>query len=185
MHAERDHPYVRRRCHHPPGGLDPIQFRHRDIHHHDIGLQLVGELHRLAAVRRLADDLHIGLRAQYHFEALPHDGVIVNQQDANSFHALGFLLKGYANLNYNTLARLRLHADVTACTARPRPHPDQPESAPAVRLKAAVVGDRSDFARPAPSLMQHASPACRAMLVRASCAIRNRCVSVSSGRRPP
>ena len=43
--------------------------------------------HRLAAIAGLAHNLHIGLRAQDHLEALAHYRMVVSQQDSNAFHS--------------------------------------------------------------------------------------------------
>src|SRR5438105_15928945 len=62
-----------------------------------------------------------------------------------------FILEWYPNPNYNTLAGLGLHGDITARAARPRAHPDHPQPASAGRRRtqaAPVVGDReADLAR--------------------------------------
>ena len=71
---------------HPARGFDPVQLGHRDVHHDDIGTQLRGEFHGFPSIGGLADNLHVGLRAQDHFEALPDYGMVVNQQDASAFH---------------------------------------------------------------------------------------------------
>ena len=76
-------------------GLDAVQLGHGDVHHHDVGLQLLGQFDGFAAVGGLADDLHIGLRAEDHLEALADHGVVVSQQDADSFHGAS----GYPNFN--------------------------------------------------------------------------------------
>ena len=68
-------------------GLDAVQLRHGHVHHHDVGLQLLGQFDGFAAVARFAHDLHVGLRAQDHLEALAHHGVVVSQQDADLFHS--------------------------------------------------------------------------------------------------
>ena len=60
-------------------GLNTIQFRHGDVHDHDVRVQLFGEFHRLLPVACLAHDLHVGLRFQDHPKALAHQGVIVGQ----------------------------------------------------------------------------------------------------------
>jgi hypothetical protein len=44
-------------------------------------MKLPGQLHGFAAIARLADDLHVGLRFQNQPEAFAHHGVIVGQQN--------------------------------------------------------------------------------------------------------
>ncbi len=88
MHAQGDHAGVRRGRRQAARGFDAVQLRHGDVHDHDVGLQAFGQFHGFAAVAGLADDLHVGLRAQDHFEALAHHGVIVSEQDANCVSSL-------------------------------------------------------------------------------------------------
>ena len=70
----------------PARGFDTVQLGHGHVHHYDIGTQLLGKFHGFASIGRLADNLHVGLRAQDHFEALPDHGMVVSQQDASAFH---------------------------------------------------------------------------------------------------
>ena len=46
------------------GGLDSVQTRQTDIHHHQVGTRLLAELHRLGAAVRLADDAEFGVRSR-------------------------------------------------------------------------------------------------------------------------
>ena len=45
----------------PPGGLDPVEDRHRHVHHHHVGLELAGQAHGLAAVAGLGHHRHAGV----------------------------------------------------------------------------------------------------------------------------
>ncbi len=47
------------------------------------GLQLCGETHGFASVRRFADHFHSGDTVKQKFQAGPYDPVIVGDQDAN------------------------------------------------------------------------------------------------------
>src|SRR4051812_20862786 len=53
---------LRRRC-------DPVHHRHADVHEHDIGSDIPGELHPLGAVGRLAHELEIRLGAHEHADS--------------------------------------------------------------------------------------------------------------------
>ena len=61
----------------------PLQVGHGDVHDDDVGLALAGQPDGLAAGGGLGHDLHAGLFLQQGAQALPHDLVIVGQQDAN------------------------------------------------------------------------------------------------------
>jgi hypothetical protein len=67
----------------PARGLDPVHLRHADVHQDDVGSQLVDELDRLDAVRRLADDLEV-LAAEEGSERTPEAVVVVDHEDANA-----------------------------------------------------------------------------------------------------
>src|SRR5580698_9233710 len=63
------------------GGLNSVQTRQTDIHHHQIRTRLLAELHRLGAAARLADHAEFGATLQNGTEAVPHHFVIVDQQN--------------------------------------------------------------------------------------------------------
>ena len=67
----------------PARGLDPVHLWHADVHQDDVGSQLVDELDRLDAVRRLADDLEV-LAAEEGSERTPEAVVVVDHEDANA-----------------------------------------------------------------------------------------------------
>src|SRR5690606_2007419 len=69
-------------------GLDAVHDGHQQVHHDDVGPELLDELERLAPVARLADDLEVGLEPEGEPQAPPHDGVVVNEQDADLVHSL-------------------------------------------------------------------------------------------------
>jgi len=106
-----------------------------------------------------------------------------------------FMMDGDPHLNYNTLAgagadvtsppALRARARIPIMPSGPgRPACGHPDRRPGEA--AAVVVNRQANSSPLDSSLSSArfAPEWRATLVSASCAMRNRCVSVSSGSRP-
>ena len=69
-----------------PRRLDAVQQRHRDVEDRDVGLVLLGQAHRLAAVARLGDDLPVGPLLEHLAQPLADDGVIVGEEDAKRRH---------------------------------------------------------------------------------------------------
>jgi hypothetical protein len=65
-----------------PRGRQAVHARHRDVHHHDIGLHLDRELDGDFSVRGFGDDLHIRLTLDQEFQALPQDRVVVGDEDS-------------------------------------------------------------------------------------------------------
>ena len=63
--------------------LQAVQQRHGDVHDDDVRLQLRGETHSFAAIRRFADHFHLGDAVKQKFQPGPYDPVIVRDQDAN------------------------------------------------------------------------------------------------------
>ena len=60
-------------------GRDAVHHRHADVQAHDVGLDLAGELDRLAAVTGLADDLDALGVGEQRGDAPPHDRVVVHE----------------------------------------------------------------------------------------------------------
>ena len=58
---------------------DPVEHRHADVHHDDVGLEALGDLDALLAVGGLADDLDVGLVLEDHPEPGPHQLLVVDQ----------------------------------------------------------------------------------------------------------
>ena len=67
----------------PPGGLDPVQHRHADVHQHEVGPGPERALDGLAPVGCLGDDLDIGLGVEDEPEAAAHERLVVGEQDAD------------------------------------------------------------------------------------------------------
>ena len=59
-----------------------VEFRHLDIHGDDVGLEVAGELHRLAPVARLADHGHLAVGLDDAAQDHAHEGRIVDHEDA-------------------------------------------------------------------------------------------------------
>ena len=72
----------------PPGGLDPVQLRHADVHQHDVGLQLRAPRSTASsAVGGLADHVDVVLGVEDHAEAGAHERLVVGDQHAHRAHA--------------------------------------------------------------------------------------------------
>ena len=63
--------------------LDAVQARHDEVHEHDVGLQGGDGVERGLAVGRLADDLDVVLQLEERPQALAHDRVVVDDEDAD------------------------------------------------------------------------------------------------------
>jgi len=64
-------------------GDDPAHLGHADIHQDDVGLQLADEAHGLRAVVAGADELDLRLQADEANQAVPHELVIIDDEQAN------------------------------------------------------------------------------------------------------
>ena len=60
-----------------PRRLKAVEHRHGDVHEDDVGAQRLRQLHRFAAVARLADDLEAAVGVEQRAQALTDDGVIL------------------------------------------------------------------------------------------------------------
>ena len=67
-------------------GLDAVQLRHLDVHHDDVGLQLLRQRDRLRAVDGLTHDLDQVIRSEQGAQAAPEDRVVVGDQRADGIH---------------------------------------------------------------------------------------------------
>ena len=86
--------HVEGRQHHDLGGrvrcgqqlprrLDPVDLGHAHVHQDDIRRDAARLLDRLSPVRRLADDLEVGLGLEDHPEAGAHERLVVDDQHAH------------------------------------------------------------------------------------------------------
>lgn len=85
--ADDDDVCLRARVANPPGGLDAVEFRHRDIHENDIGPQLLANRNGVAAVRRFANNLDSRTSAKEHPQGLAQNGMVISKHDASGFKA--------------------------------------------------------------------------------------------------
>ena len=63
-------------------GLEPVELGHRDVQHHDIGLETQRQVHRLKTVSRSGDDVEVG--REQTADRFQYSRVIVSHQDARS-----------------------------------------------------------------------------------------------------
>ena len=81
---EHDDPHTRMGGADPAGGLEPVESRHRRVHHDDVGAPPADQFKGLVAVGRLTDDHHVAMVGQDATQSLADDGVIVDQQHAGA-----------------------------------------------------------------------------------------------------
>ena len=65
------------------GGRQTVHLRHLEVHEDDVGQQLVNELDGFTTVGGLPDDLHLLDAGEIAREGLPHDRMIVSDNDSN------------------------------------------------------------------------------------------------------
>ena len=63
--------------------LTPSSSRHGQVDERDIGTHFAETFHRFAAVLGERHHGHVGLKGQDHSKAIPHDRMVVHDQDAN------------------------------------------------------------------------------------------------------
>jgi hypothetical protein len=72
------------------GGFLAVHHGHGHIHNHHIGKKLTGQIYRLSAIGRFANDLDRVLFGEQQRQALPHALVIVSQQHPQSAVVAGW-----------------------------------------------------------------------------------------------
>jgi hypothetical protein len=87
VHAEHDHLRIRQRRANLAAGLDAVQARHADIHHHHVRFQFPGHGHGFTPVIGFSDHREVGLGIHHHAQTGANQGVVVGQQDAGLLHA--------------------------------------------------------------------------------------------------
>ena len=123
--------------------FDPVHPRHRNVHHDDVGFQLVRALHRGAAILHAADDDEIGLRSDYVLESFCHHLMVVRDQDPD-LHRLARHPRAYPG----ALARHAFDLEQAMSRLHPLAHRDQSEASPltgTVVLEADAVIDDFDM----------------------------------------
>ncbi len=82
-----------------PDHVDAGRAGHLHVEEHEVGLQRADGADRRFAVVREADDFHVFLVSQQIFEALPRQGFVIDDEDAQrlaSCHASSLAVSGYA-----------------------------------------------------------------------------------------
>ena len=79
--GQHDDPGIAGRRGDAPGGLDPVQPGHPDVHQHDVGAGRPGEVDGLATVGGLAHHGEVVLGAEDHPEPRPHELLVVGEED--------------------------------------------------------------------------------------------------------
>ena len=83
VHGEDQRPGFHFEVAQPADGLHPVQVRHGDVEHEDVGQQALDQLEGLLAVGRLRHDLDVARLLEEGTEALPDQVVIVGHHDAD------------------------------------------------------------------------------------------------------
>ncbi len=71
-----------------PGGLDPIQDGHPDVHEDHVRSKASGLLDRLRSIRGLADEIYVLLRPECHVEGSSHERLVIRDQDPDRHDVL-------------------------------------------------------------------------------------------------
>jgi hypothetical protein len=71
-----------------PGGLDAVDIGHPDVKQADVWAQRTSESIGFSSVGGLADDLDVGLAAEYCRQSGPDNALIVSEQDSNRHSAV-------------------------------------------------------------------------------------------------
>ena len=87
MRGENEHLGVGKVFANLPGGFQPIEQRHRNVHHDHRGAKLAGELHGFTPGGCLADHFNVALVFQQRPKTHSNDRVVFSQQDSNFLHS--------------------------------------------------------------------------------------------------
>ena len=148
----------------PAGRGNAVELGHADVHEHDVGRQARDAVDGLVAVRRLADDLDVGVVLEHEPEARPYERLVVGDHDADAHRDACRSAEGGA-IGSRAWTR-KPPAGAPADVERPAverdalAHPDEPVPAIAVMARggpAAVVADL-DLHRACLVAHEHASP---------------------------
>src|SRR5688500_4422575 len=86
VHAQDEHTGLRQPANNLARCLDAAQQRHGYVEDDDVGLQCEGKTYRFASVRRLAHNFPAFLRFENLAQALPHNRVIVAEENSQICH---------------------------------------------------------------------------------------------------
>ena len=82
--GQHEHARGVRGLHDPPGGLEPVDGRHADVHEDDVGPGATRSVDGLGAILGLADHVEVGLGLEDHPKAGAHERLVVGDQDADA-----------------------------------------------------------------------------------------------------
>ena len=91
MHGQNDHLDCRKILARAGDRLQAIQPRHRDVHQHDVGQMSPNQFERLPTVAGFGDDLDGFSLFQQRANARAHEGMIIDEKDADRFHPAKWL----------------------------------------------------------------------------------------------
>jgi len=90
VHRDEDEPHRAIHLLDLPRGVEAVQQRHRQVEHHDVGMELADGFHERPSVGNASDD--VTLRREQLLERLEQEGVVVGQDDAGLRH-WGYLIR--------------------------------------------------------------------------------------------
>ena len=93
VHRQHDDAGVRVFVADAPRGLDPVDLRHRHVHEHHVGIELVEQADRLLAVRGLADHVE-ALLDHGAAQALAEHLVVVDEHQPDALRGLVVISHG-------------------------------------------------------------------------------------------
>jgi hypothetical protein len=125
------------------GGCGAVHLGHHQVHQHDVGLELVAELHGLAAVAGFAHQIQVGLDLEDCGQPAADHAVVVDNQDANRGAVHSCLLL-HSDRDPGAPARTALDLEMAPMAwARSRMMPNPRRSGGRAPVKAATIVQRS------------------------------------------
>jgi hypothetical protein len=86
VHREHEHAGARQALADAARDLEPVQVRHRDVHHDHVRARALDLDHGLVAVAGLAHHLHARVALQQRAQAVAEDRVVVGEEDPERRH---------------------------------------------------------------------------------------------------